>query len=145
MPLARFKPELDDSFEVTRYKNLDTAEITVEVPSLGLTLDQQSFDTLFVIEDRTKQPAKRALSNSGAGGNAAPDPKAPGPAPTQATMLNILRQFGPLTRSEWVGHCKKANVSGTSANSTIYLMRNKNLVEQFDDEAAGGLTKWRVK
>jgi hypothetical protein len=56
-----------------------------------------------------------------------------------------LRRFGPLTRTEWIDRCTAAGVPKSSANSTAYILRDRQQVEQFDDETAGGLTKWRVK
>lgn len=163
MPLARIQADVAAlAHQVTRYKNLDTGEITIELTELGLTLDQQSFEALFDLESepaqkKLKADAKEYLERSGPLAPhikaeigkpkpaAAPPVKRNSPGTTQGTMLEILREFGPLTRTELFARCEKVGIAKSTANSTLYKMQGDGKVEQFDDPSAGGLTKWRVK
>jgi hypothetical protein len=160
MPLARIQPDVAAlAHEIARYKNLDTGEVTIEIPSLGMTLDQESFDQLFEIEADLKvkkakpelpklsQPIAPAVGPNKREKLIGQHGAKPGPTqggPTQESMIAVLRQYGPLTRTEWLERCVSAGLPKSSANSTAYLLRDRKLVEQFDDEAAGGLTKWRA-
>lgn len=167
MPLARIKPDVAAlAHEIKRYKNLDTGEVTIEIDAMGLALDQESFDQLFEIEDDFKHLTRGAAKKANPSPIKLSPPIAPavwpnkrekligqhgekpGPSqggPTQETMIAVLREYGPLTRTEWVARCIQAELSASSVNSTMYILRDRKLVEQFDDAENGGLPKWRVK
>ncbi len=99
-----------------------------------------------VVIDTPKPDAKKAAPTKRVAVVPAPGSAAVGsrPAPTQDAVLDHLRG-GACTRVETIkATAQKCGVTLASAEQAFEKVKNKNLIEKFEDPNNGNLPKWRL-
>lgn len=139
---------------VSALKEAQAAGATVQMVPHGVVIDKPPADPptslpfklhkpAAVKKVAAKKAAKTVKPKANAMGRTMPAAE-PAQAPNREAILAFLGQ-GPATRTEVLKNVSSAmHTTEQSIEQAFYKLKDLGLIEKFEDEANGGLPKWRL-